>query len=264
MTAIVWDAIGERIYESGIDRGVLYVSNDFGVAWNGLISLNEQNSSDDEPLYFDGVKYDSHRALSEFSATLAAYTYPDEFLEFEGVLYSGNGLYLTNQPTQSFGLSYRTKIGNDVDGLEAGYHIHILYNLSASPSDKEYKTISDEATAMEFEWEISAIPVEIPGFRPTAHIILDSRKMSPLLLADLESTLYGTESEDPRLPPISTLVSFIDNWVIIRITDNGDGTWTAEGSDELISMLDSTMFQILQANTDTIDADTYYISDTTY
>jgi len=176
----------------------------------------------------------------------------------------GNGLYLANQPTQRFGLSYRTKIGNDEDGFEAGYYIHILYNLSAAPSDKEYKSISNEPEAVEFQWELSAIPVEVPGFRPTAHLILDSRLMSPTLLADIENTLYGDNVTDASLPSISTLVSFLGDWVIMRITDNLDGTWTAEGPDELITMLSGTEFQITQANAVYLDANTYNISDVTY
>lgn len=264
MATLVWDDVGARIYETGVDRGVLYLPNGIGVPWNGLISVTEQSSVDSEGLYFDGVKYGSHRALSEFSATLAAYTYPDEFLEFEGVLYSNNGLYLANQPAKRFGLSYRTRVGNDIDGVDAGYKIHILYNLIAEPSERNYQSLSAETEVVDFQWEISAIPSEVPGFRPTAHLILDSRLMSATLLADIENTLYGDNVTDATLPPISTLVSFIGNWVIMRITDNLDGTWTVEGPDEFITMLSGTEFQITQANAVYLDVNTYNISDVTY
>jgi hypothetical protein len=265
MTTLVWDDIGTHVYEAGVDRGVLYLTNGIGVAWNGLTSITEKMSNDDEPIYFDGVKYANHIALGEFSASLKAYTYPDEFLEFEGILYSNNGLYIGNQPSKRFGLSYRTKIGNDTEGIDAGYKLHVLYNLTAIPSDRDYTTLSAAPEAIEFQWDISAIPEDVPGFRPTAHLILDSRLMSPALLSDIEDTLYGDGITDATLPPISTLVSFIGQWVIMRITDNLDGTWTADDGDGgFITMLSGTEFQIVQANAVYLNATTYNISDVTY
>lgn len=264
MTALVWDQEGTRFYESGIDRGVLYLRDGNGVPWNGLLAVNEDSPTNDAAaVYFDGIKYADVLALGEFSGSLRAFTYPDEFLEFEGVIEVNNGLYVTNQQPTRFGLSYRTKVGNDLDG-DAGYKIHILYNLLATPSQKGYETQAADITAMEFEWSITSIPGRVSGFQPTAHLIIDSRQMGPLLLQDIEATLYGNEFDDAKLPPLSTLTSFIDNWVIIRITDNGDGTWTATGPDNLISMLDATTFQIIQANARYLDADTYLISDLTY
>lgn len=265
MTAVVWDEVGTRYYEAGLDRGVLYLPSGNGVAWNGLLSVNEQVSGNEPtPIYFDGIKYASIMALGDFSANLRAYTYPDEFLQFEGTLEVGNGLFVTNQPTTRFGLTYRTKIGNDVEGDDLGYKIHVLYNLTATPTQINHQTFAADHGAIEFEWNISAIPGEVSGFQPTAHLIFDTRLMSPLLLADIESTLYGNELDDAMLPDISSLTSFIGGWVIIRITDNFDGTWTAEGPDDLITMLDATTFQIIQANAEYLDADTYVISDTTH
>ena len=265
MTAIVWDEIGTRTFEVGVDRGVLYPPNTDGVVWNGLISVNEKTIGNEvTSYYFDGIKYADVAGSGDFAGTIRAYTYPDEFLELEGIVEVGNGLFLANQQPIRFGLSYRTKIGNDVDGDSAGYKIHILYNLTAIPSQKNFQTQSIESSAIEFEWNVTAIPEEVPGFRPTAHIILDTRLMSPLLIADIEATLYGNELNNPELPALSTLTSFIGDWVIIRITDNGDGTWTATGPDDLITMLDATTFQIIQANAEYLDADTYMISDLTY
>lgn len=265
MTAIVWDQVGDRFYEAGIDRGVLYLPSGIGIPWNGLLAVTDQVSGNEgTPIYYDGIKYANVAALGDFSATLRAYTYPDEFLQFEGTLEVGNGLFVTNQPTSRFGLSYRTKIGNDVDGDDLGYKIHVLYNLSATPSQKNYQTFTNDRSVIEFEWNITAIPGEISGFQPTAHLIFDTRKMSPLLLADIENTLYGDELNEANLPEISTLTSFIGGWVIIRIIDNFDGTWTAEGPDNLITMLDATTFQIIQANAEYLDADTYVISDLTH
>lgn len=264
MTSLVWDQEGTRFYESGVDRGVLYLQDGNGVSWNGLLSVNEDSPvTDAAAIYFDGIKYADLLALGEFSGTLKAFTYPDEFLEFEGILEINNGLFVTNQPVNRFGLSYRTKIGNDLDG-DQGYKIHILYNLLATPSQQAHETQTADVSAMEFEWTITSIPGKVSGFQPTAHLIIDSREMGELLLQDIENTLYGNEFDDAKLPPISTLTSFIDNWVIIRITDNGDGTWTATGPDELITMLDATTFQIIQANARYLDADTYVISDLTY
>lgn len=265
MTALVWDQIGSRFYESGVDRGVLYLPSGNGIPWSGLITVNEQVSGNEEtPVYFDGVKYASVMALGDFSANLRAYTYPDEFLEFEGTLEVGNGLFVTNQQTTRFGLSYRTKIGNDVEGDDLGYKIHVLYNLTAVPTQRNHQTFLADRNVMEFEWNITAIPGEIPGFQPTSHLIFDTRLMSPLLLEDIEHTLYGDELNDANLPDISTLTTFISGWVIIRITDNFDGTWTATGPDNLITMLDATTFQIIQANAEYLDADTYVISDLTH
>lgn len=264
MTALVWDQVGTRFYETGVDRGVLYLPEGNGIPWSGLISVNEQAAGNEgSPIYFDGVKIANILAYGDFAASLRAYTYPDEFLEFEGILEVGNGLFVANQKQRRFGLSYRTKIGNDVDGSDLGYKIHVLYNLLATPSQKNYQTVPIN-NAIEFEWNITSIPGEVPGFLPTAHLIFDTRSMGPLLIADIESTLYGDELDNAFLPPISTLVSFIGEWVIIRITDNFDGTWTATGPDNLITMLDATTFQIIQANAVYSDPDTYAISDLTY
>lgn len=264
MGILQWDQAGERFYEAGVDRGVLYLSDGRGVAWNGLINVNEKTiGSGESPLYFDGVKYGDHIAPGDFAASIRAYTYPDEFLEFEGLADVGNGLYVANQMPKRFGLSYRTKVGNDTEGFELGYKIHILYNLIATPAPKNYQTTLDNS-ATEFEWNVTAVPVEIPGYRPSAHLIFDTRDTNPLLITDIENSLYGTELEDAKLPGIASLVNFIGNWVIIRITDNNDGTWTAEGPDNLISMLDATTFQIIQANAVYLDADTYMIGDSTH
>ena len=264
MATLLWDQTGSRFYEAGVDRGVLYLPDGKAVPWNGLISVNEDASGvEGTPIYFDGVKYANIMTLGDFSASLKAYTYPDEFLKLEGILEVGNGLFVTNQPQGRFSLSYRTRIGNDVNGIDLGYKIHVVYNLTAIPSQKSYETIS-ESSAIEFEWAITSIPDPVPGFRPSAHLIFDTRKIGPLLLQDIEKALYGDDLNDAKLPSISTLTSFIGNWVIIRITDNYDGTWTAIGPDSLITMLDATTFQIIQANAEYLDADTYAIGNLTY
>jgi hypothetical protein len=264
MARIEWDLIGQRYFEAGVDRGVLYMSDDSGVGWNGIISVNEKIvGRDPTPIYFDGIKYADAQALGEYSATLKAYTYPDEFQEFEGIMYVANGLFVTHQPSMRFGLSYRTKVGNDIEELDLGYKIHVVYNLTAVPSQKNFQSLHSDSTAIEFEWSITSIPQAIPGYQPTSHLIFDTRETSQEVLDVIEDVLYGNEVNDPRLPPIDWLVGLIDNWVLIRIIDNLDGTWTAEGPDNLITMLDPTLFQIQQANIKVVDPVTYLISDTT-
>lgn len=264
MTTLQWDQVGERTFETGVDRGVLYLPNVPGVAWNGLSSFSEK-SSGNEPngLYFDGVKYADTTNSQEFAGTLKAFTYPDEFLECEGIYEDVDGFFVTGQQPSRFGLSYRTLTGDDEDGV-SGYKIHILYNLLAIPAGKAYQSASPSFEPVVFEWSLTAIPEAIAGFRPTAHFILDSRTMSPELLQDLENSLYGDGISEPNLPSASTLVSFISDWVLIRITDHGDGTWTAEGGDNLVYLTDATSFAINQANARYLDGDTYVISDLTY
>lgn len=264
MASLVWDEVGSRFYESGLDRCVLYLQDSSGVPWNGLISVSETLSgTQTSPIYYDGSKISDVIILGDFSASLKAYTYPDEFLEFQGIIHIGNGLFVTNQQQNRFGLTYRTKIGNDVDGDAFGYLIHVVYNLTAIPSQKTYQTLSSDSNVIEFEWEISSIPDKIEGLKPSSHLIFDTRFMTPLLLKDIETTLYGDVFNNARLPPIETLAEFVSEWVIIRIIDNYDGTWTAIGPDELITMLDPTTFQIIQANAIYSDSDTYIISDFT-
>lgn len=263
MPTLLWDEAGTRVYESGIDRGVLYLSDGAGVVWNGLISVNEiVEENEISPTYFDGVKITEIVVPGNFAATMTAFTYPDEFLEFEGTVDIGNGLFATNQRQKRFGLSYRTMIDSDSDVQH--YKIHILYNLLAVPSQKNYQTLSNSPNPIEFEWNLSAIPGEINGYRPSAHLIIDTRYMSPDLVRDIEGTLYGEGINSAVLPEIITLTNFISNWVIIRIVDNLDGTWTAIGPDTRITMLDATTFQILNANAEYIDGDTYVISTLTY
>jgi len=189
MTVLVWDAPGSKTYESGVDRGVLYLSDGSGVPWNGLTGVDEKPVGfTTQPLYFEGIKYNEIVNIGDWGATLRAYTYPDEFLEFEGIVEIDNGLYVAGQDTTLFGLSYRTGVGNDINP-EAGYKIHILSNLNAVPSNVGNKSSTPKPNAIEFEWTITAIPQQIPGFRPTAELIFDSTKSSPEFTAEIEGIL---------------------------------------------------------------------------
>lgn len=194
MAPLVWDKAGQRLYEAGLDRGVLYKEDSSGVAWNGLTGIDE--NLDDiaaEPRFFDGVKYIDEPAVGDYSATLSAFTYPDEFLEYEGTVSLGDGLFVGDQRPKRFGLSYRTLVGNDIEGTEYGYKIHILYNVTAVPAPATFETIGENTAPTNFSWQIDAVPELVPGFRPTAHFILDSRFLPADILETIEDILYGSE-----------------------------------------------------------------------
>lgn len=260
MAKLKWDETGEHVYEAGVSHGVFYGSDAKGIPWNGLTSVEEDANSEVDPLYFDGFKYADVVTIGDFSGSLKAFTYPDEFLPYEGIVADKAGFYLADQPKSRFGLSYKTGIGTDQDA-DAGYKIHILYNLIAIPSTKVYRTLSLGAEPTDFEWEISAIPEEVDRYRPTAHVILDSRKIDPFLLSDIENILYGTEETDPLLPDLNGLVTFVQKWGRLVITDNGDGTWTATTPlPDIITMVGPDEFEIEADNVTYLDADTYEVS----
>lgn len=199
MAKLNWDQVGERLYEIGLDRGVLYFDDDNnGVAWNGLISVDEnEGGSDATPVYFDGIKVNDTPAYGDYSATLTAFTYPDEFLEFEGIVSLGSGLFVDGQTQKQFGLSFRTLIGNDIEGTDHGYKVHLLYNLVVVPDSMTAETLSDSLSISDLSWKISAVPELATGYRATAHVILDSRLLPSDLLTTIEGILYGTEGYFP-------------------------------------------------------------------
>lgn len=264
MARIQWDSIGQRIFEAGVFNCVLYNESRDGIPWNGITSIKENVSTDSvEDLYFDGVKIAPYVGEEDFSGTITAITYPDSFLEFTGepVLYPG--VSYTNQAPKRFHLSYKTNVGNDIDGINHGYKIHILYNLTARPSSFDSATVSGEISIVDFSWEINSLPDIVANYQPTAHIIIDASSINQDVLDYIESALYGTDTTDPKLPEISEFVKNINEWGLIIITDNGDGTWTASGPDEYFSMLDETTFQIVGVEGSYSNEDTYTISSTT-
>ena len=205
MSKLTWDASGERLYETGVKQGVLYVmdSNVYGngVAWNGLTAITESPSgAESTPLYADDIKYLDLRSTEEFGATIEAYTYPDEFAACDGSASLADGVSIGQQARKMFGLCYRTTVGNDTDGTNHGYKLHLIYGATASPSEKAYETINDSPEAITFSWEITTTPVSVTGFKPTASITIDSTKADPTCLAALEEKLYGGESTEPTLP----------------------------------------------------------------
>ena len=200
MAKLEWDKTGERLYETGTDRGVLYVASNgtypTGVAWNGLTGVDEHPSgAEANAQYADNIKYLELRSAEDFGATVTAYTYPDEFEQCDGSAEPTEGMYIGQQARKMFGMSYRTKIGNDVDGNEHGYYIHLIYGATASPSQRSYKTVNDSPEPIEFSWEVTTTPVNITGYKPVAHVRINSTKADPEKLAVLESVLYGADAE---------------------------------------------------------------------
>ena len=221
MSRLTWDNNGERLYETGVKQGVLYPiqtngSYSNGVAWNGLTAVTESPSgAEATALYADDIKYLNLMSNEEFSATIEAYTYPDEFAECDGSASLADGVTIGQQKRKAFGLCYRTSLGNDVDGNDYGYKLHLVYGCLAAPSEKAYATINDSPEAITFSWEVSTTPVSVAGFKPTSQITIDSTKVDKAKLAALEDILYGkdgaeAENAGPRLPlpdEIKTLMS---------------------------------------------------------
>ena len=206
MAKIIWDAVGARLLEAGVDHGVLYPQNQagaypLGVAWNGLTGVTESPSgAEPSDFWADNMKYASLRSAESFGATIEAFTYPDEFMLCDGSYELTSGVVIGQQSRKAFGLCYRTKLGSDVDTDMSGYKLHLVYGATASPSEKAYATVNESPDAVTFSWEITTIPVSVTGQKPTALLTIDSTKVNPAKLADLEEVLYGTEGAEPRLP----------------------------------------------------------------
>lgn len=206
MAQITWDGTGERLFETGIDHGVLYTRDatgaySTGVAWNGLVTVTESPSgAEPNAQYADNMKYLNLVSAEEFGATIEAFTYPEEFAECDGTATPSSGLYIGQQPRKVFGMSYRTLVGNDVEGQEFGYKLHLIYGALAAPSEKAYATVNDSPEAITFSWEVTTTPVQVSGLKPTAQLTLDSTQVEPAGLESLEALLYGSGAEGPKLP----------------------------------------------------------------
>lgn len=205
MSKLIWDQTGERLYETGVKYGVLYVQEGTtypkGVVWNGLTAVTESPSgAEATPLYADDTKYLNLVSAEEFGATIEAYTYPDEFTVCDGSAELATGIYIGQQARKTFGLCYRTAIGNDVENNDHGYKLHLIYGALAAPSEKAYATINDSPEAITFSWEVSTTPVNVTGHKPTASLTIDSTKVDAGKLAELEAILYGSDETEARLP----------------------------------------------------------------
>ena len=220
MTKLQWDQVGTREYETGVDRGVLYLPNNLGVydsgfAWNGLVTVTEApTGADAHPQYADNIKYLNLMAAEQFGATIDAFTYPDEFAECDGTVEPVPGLRIGQQNRKLFGLSYRTLLGNDLEGTAHGYKIHLVYGAQAAPSQKAYGTVNDSPAPITFSWAVTTTPVDAGvGNKPTATITLDSTVLDPTAFAELEDILYGTAGADPRLPLPSEVVALFSGTI---------------------------------------------------
>lgn len=243
MTQIVWDGPGQRYYQTGIDRGVLYVGSQPGVAWNGLTAVTKTpNGGDSNPFYIDGIQFSNQSKPEYYSATVNAYTYPIEFEACDGSGQPRPGLFVTGQTRQPFGLTYRTMIGNEFG--QNDYQINILYNATAAPTTRGHKAVNDAIQTVEFMWKLSALPVVMNGYKNTPHIVLDSRYIDPDVLAGIEEVLYGTEELTPRLPSYSELLDLYDTGDDLTVTDNGNGTFTVTAPEYALNMLDSNTFEL--------------------
>lgn len=215
MSKIKWDETGKRLYETGLDQGVLFpmgANNAYasGVAWNGLTAVNESPSgAEASPLYADNIKYLNMVSAEDFGCTIEAYTYPPEFEACDGSAEIAPGVTVGQQSRKIFGFSYRTKVGNDVDGQDHGYKLHLIYGGLASPSEKNRQTVNDSPEAVSFSWEVTTTPVEVPGFKPAAHLVIDSTKTDKTKMAELEKILYGDEDVESRLPLPAEVITLL-------------------------------------------------------
>lgn len=216
MAVLAWDQIGERFYETGVDHGVLYIPDetgvyDMGVAWNGLTSVTESpTGAEPTAQYADNIKYLNLLSAEEFGFTIEAFTFPDEFLQFDGMAEPHPGVALGQQNRGTFGLSYRTRIGNDLESEQHGYKLHLVYGCQASPSEKAYNTINDAPEAMTLSWEVSTTPAPVTGYKPTSLITIDSRTVDATKLAALEVILYGAVATEPKLPTPDEVIALMD------------------------------------------------------
>lgn len=246
-----WGLSGTRFFETGVDRGVVYIDG-MGYPWTGLTAVNETpEGGENQSYYLDGVKYWNGSAIEEYKATIEAYTYPDEFMYCDGTAPMMSGMFITQQRRQSFDFCYRTRVGNDVAGVNHAYKLHLVYGAMATPTTRNYQTVGDSTEPSTFSWTISTRRKKFEnvqfGVKYGSHIVIDSRTTYPWAMELLENVLYGRSGSDgteAKMPTPEELVAlFVDN-ALLKITDNGDGTWSAEGPESVITMLEEDIFQI--------------------
>lgn len=229
MTKIVWNAVGSRFYEAGLDRGVLYLDGQVGIPWSGLTGVTESPTGGDaKPFYLDGVKYLNLSTVEEFEATITAFTYPVEFSACDGSARARAGLFLGQQRKASFGLCYRTRVGNDLEGNDHAYKLHLIYNALVSPSERNFGTLGGNNDISDFSWKITTKSLAFPGYKPTSHLVLDSRFIEPITLSKIEEKLYGSDSVNAHLPSFAELLAQLDDPISFNLTVNGDGTFTVD------------------------------------
>jgi hypothetical protein len=266
MPVLEWDTPGNRTFETGVDRAVLYHEDGSATPWNGVTAVTARPTSVVTPVFYDGVKVGDSITTSSFTGALRAITYPDEFLYYEGEQDLVSGVTLGEQRPKPFNFSYRTKIGSDLDGDATKHKIHVLYNVIAVPSDKVYASMSITPTITEFEWTLTTSQYKTTRNGPTAHFIFDERKTNATLWGILEYRLYGGSPSDAyaNLPTFEEMLEIVEGYYTFEVIDNKDGTWTAKTNVEgYIYMTDEaeTEFRIANANAEYLSADEYSITD---
>jgi hypothetical protein len=240
---ISWDDLDKPVTQ-GISQGVLYTEDSPGVSWNGLISVTEKGDDASSDVYLDGQKVRSRIRPSSFAGTISAFMYPEEFEPYDGIVTG-----VTGQTRKPFGLSYRSN-----------HELHLVYNAMTSPPGNAYSTLTDQVNMTSFSWDFTTVPVDIPGGRPSAHLVIRVDDAQPGVMTDLEALIYGDDDDDPFLPSPAVILEIFESHTTLRVTDNGDGTWMATGPSTAIVMLDSTTFQIDWPSAIFIDATSYKIS----
>lgn len=243
MSTLVWDFTGTRYFDAGVDRGVFYpLDGGAGVVWNGLLSVKESSDGVDQTfIYYDGQKVRSSVVIGDFAAQIEAITFP------------------TDLPAE-FNLSYRTGLGNDLEGLDYGYRLHLVYNCLATPSTKNYSTIDDASDIAAFSWDISTVPVPIEYARASAHLVIDSTQVNPGVIEEIEARLYGTETGESLFPTVQEVLDIFEVNALFRIIDHGDGSFTATGPDDAVFLTSPTEFVLSWPSVNMISEDTYRAS----
>lgn len=260
MARLEWSAVGERFYEAGVDRAVLYVDG-AGYPWSGLISVDENPTGGEErAFYLDGEKYLSLSAREEFEATINAFYSPRAFDACDGVVAVRPGLFASQQRRKTFGLCYRTRVGNDIEGLNHGYKIHIIYNALASPTPRRYLTESSDTNPSTLSWSIKTKPVDIPDASRSAHLVVDTTEAPAYVVSLLEDILYGNSSNDSRLPDPDEIAALFDDDTPFVVTDLGGGEFSIVGSDLAVNLITTGTYLINHDNVVALDADRAQIS----
>jgi len=249
MARLIWDAPGEKFYETGVDHAVLYLPGGGIVPWNGITSIDENvDDAGADPVYFDGQLVRHVRYAIDYQATVNAFTYPEEFEDVQGFRDLDNGMSTTAQPLRQFSMSYRTSVGSDTTTEDANYKIHILYNLTAIARDIKYGTIQGTVAPTVFSWDLSGLPEDLEGYAPSAHFIADSRYLTAVRLEYLTDILYGTDLVDPSFPSIEDLIEIVQTKLAIEIIDNGDGSWTAIGASSRVKQIDPDTIMLIDVD----------------
>lgn len=257
MSKVIFDNSGNRLYELGVDKCVMYSLDNRFAAWNGVTEIAETKNDVTETIGFiDGVKYVNQISSSNFSASITAYTYPDLLSEHVGDIDEG----YTNQKLKPFNMTYRTLIGNDTENEDYGYKLHLVYNITAVPTQTDFSSSGKDITLTDFSWELNTTPLTIPYMKPSSHFVINSKNVYPEVLSALERILYGDDKEDPSFPSFDELVLIFEENSEFRIINHGDGTYTAIGDDDSVKQIDAKTIELTSPSVFLISEDTFQAS----